>query len=186
MEGSSICFLRDHGMDFNKWIREGIPYVDAAGAKKLRASLFPQEAAAAAASGEKRTPMVLSKKADVEMTDKAFAGLRAWLEDDAKKEETEYALLTTNAYIRRFCHEKLAEEFPTLISESRPVQGPKGGWGASTFTVLRLSEEQKAERAAKQKAEKEREYARRAGVFRVFSALANAKRPLIGHNCMFD
>mmetsp|Transcript_102272 Transcript_102272/g.305372 ORF Transcript_102272/g.305372 Transcript_102272/m.305372 type:complete len:555 (-) Transcript_102272:70-1734(-) len=184
MEGSSICFLRDHKMDFNKWIYEGIPFVNKEGARRLHSSLLPESTGQnGSGGGEKRTPMVLSKKSDIELTDKAIAGVREWLADEKRKEETEYEVLTTNPFLRRFLYESVAANFPELMAESRPVPGVKG---RSAFVVLRLSAEQKAEREAKARAEKEKEYAQKIGFLRVFKALSEAKKPLIGHNCMYD
>lgn len=185
MEGSSICFLRDHKMDFNKWIYEGIPYVNKEGAKRLHCSLFPENSGenGSGGGGEKRTPLVLTKKADIELTDQAIAGIKEWLADETKKEESEHEVMTTNPYIRRFLYEQVAAKFPELLAESRPVPGVRG---RSTFVVLRLSQEQKAERAAKARAEKEQEYAQKIGFHRVFKALCEAKKPVVGHNCMYD
>mmetsp|Transcript_27351 Transcript_27351/g.64259 ORF Transcript_27351/g.64259 Transcript_27351/m.64259 type:complete len:553 (+) Transcript_27351:119-1777(+) len=184
MEGSSINFLRDHKMDFNKWIYEGIPFVNKDGAERLHSSLFPENSGEnGSGGGEKRTPIVLTKKSDIEITDKAIAGIKEWLADETKKEETEYEALTTNPYIRRFMYEKVAATFPELMAESRPVPGVRG---RSAFVVLRLSEAQKAERAAKVRSEKEQEYAKKIGFHRIFKILYEAKKPLIGHNCMYD
>lgn len=185
MEASSIGFLRDHKMDFNKWIYEGIPYLCTAGAEKLHASLFPQEVGTQSDSTVEKQydPMVLTKKGDIELTDKAIADLRQWLADDSRRAETEYEVLTTNGYIRRFLYQTVKEHFPQLTAESRPVPGMKG---ISAFVVLRLDEAARAEKEAQVRAEKEQRFAEKAGFYRVFKALAAAKRPLVGHNCMYD
>lgn len=39
---SAVDFLRKHKMDFQKWIYEGVPFVDAVGERKLRAKYFPE------------------------------------------------------------------------------------------------------------------------------------------------
>eukprot|EP00931_Biecheleriopsis_adriatica_P094185 TRINITY_DN67867_c0_g1_i1.p1 TRINITY_DN67867_c0_g1~~TRINITY_DN67867_c0_g1_i1.p1 ORF type:complete len:554 (+),score=159.35 TRINITY_DN67867_c0_g1_i1:51-1712(+) len=196
MEATGVAFNRDHGMDWNMWIREGVPYVNRESAQKLRASLLPWEAEASTPTGGKSTAangtseakngqrerIKLTKAADVETTSKAIEALKAWLEDEGKKEETEFELLTTNAYIRRFMYETMAADFPDLTVESRPTEVR----GISTLVVLRLSASQKEEREAKVRAEKETELARKVGFRRVFNALAAAKKPVVGHACMFD
>jgi len=174
MDASSIGFLRSHNMDFNKWIYEGIPFLSRAKAEQLRASLFPVEK-----KDDTRTPIVLSQQTDIEETGTALAGLRAWFEE--KKEETLYEVMTTNPFLRRYLHEQVAANYPDLVTESRPA--PRG---RKTLVVLRLSEEEKAERAASLLREKETEYNNNVGFLRIFTALANAKRPLVGHNCMYD
>jgi len=176
MEGAAVAFNRDHGMDWNVWIREGVPYLTREAAAKLKASLMPEEKAAP------RERIVLAKASDIETTGAAVEGLRSWLADETKKSETEFELLTTNAYLRRFMYEALAADFPDLAVESRPTKTR----GVSTLVALRLDAEQKAERAAKIRAEKEAELARKVGFSRVFNALAKSKKPLIGHALMFD
>lgn len=181
MEASSIAFLREHKMDFNKWINEGIPYVSRIDAERLRTSLFPK--LDANVGGTPRGPMVLSKKDDVEVTEKALAALDEWLNDKSKNEETEYEVMTTNPYLRRYLYEAVASRFPTLTAESRPLPNVRG---LSAFVTLRLTETQKQERDAKKRAEKEKEYNAKVGFSRVFRALAEAKRPMVGHNCFYD
>jgi len=140
MEASSVAFLRNHGMDWNKWIREGIPYMSRVNAAKTRASMFPQDGQEKANTGN---PIILSRKSDIEATNKGIDGLKAWLEDETKRDETEYSVMTANPYIRRFLYGKIEEEFPQLLAESRPVPGARG---QSTFVVLRLTESQRTER----------------------------------------
>lgn len=181
MEGSSINFLRTHNMDFNKWIYEGVPYLTSDGLKKVYSSLFPEEKKTD--SGGKEKQLVLTRESDIALTNSALAKIREWLYDESRKDETELEVLTTNAFIRKFMYEAVAKEFPELVTESRPVPGPRP---SSTFVVLRLDEAQKAEHAARIRAEKEQEYTQRAGFSRVFKALCTAKKPLIGHNCMYD
>ena len=52
--------------------------------------------------------------------------------------------------------------------------------------VLRLNEAQKAERTLKLRLEKEAEFFRKVGFQRIFSALVDAKRPLVGHALSYD
>lgn len=184
MDASSVGFNRDHGMDWNKWIREGIPYVNRETAQKLRDSLLPKEANL---SGEKkdatpRTRITLTKQSDIETTRNALASLRSWLSDETKKDETEFQVITTNAYLRRFLYETLEADFPSLTVEARPTSAR----GESTLVALRLSEAQKQERAAKLRSDREIELARKVGFTRVFQALANAKKPVVGHAVMYD
>merc|ERR1739838_851194 len=121
--------------------------------------------------------VALTKDSDILLTSEAILGLKAWLGDDAKKAETEFEVIETNAYLRRFMHQTLADDFPELIVESRPTAKP----GISKMFVLRLTEEQKAERAAKLRKDKEIEVNRKIGFTRIFRALVAAKKPIVGH-----
>mmetsp|Transcript_86746 Transcript_86746/g.193149 ORF Transcript_86746/g.193149 Transcript_86746/m.193149 type:complete len:187 (+) Transcript_86746:3-563(+) len=147
MDGAGVHFNTKHGMDWNKWIKEGIPYVHREAAERLKDALLPKEDKASDEKKEAapRSRMVLTKEADIETTGKAIAALRSWLADEANKDQTEFEVIEANAYLRRFMHETLAAEFPDLIVESR--QTPRSG--VSKMFVLRLTEAQKTERAAK-------------------------------------
>jgi hypothetical protein len=43
MEAEAVAFNRQHGMDWNMWIREGIPYVDDEGHQKLKDKFYGGE-----------------------------------------------------------------------------------------------------------------------------------------------
>eukprot|EP00930_Biecheleria_cincta_P054952 TRINITY_DN41328_c0_g1_i1.p1 TRINITY_DN41328_c0_g1~~TRINITY_DN41328_c0_g1_i1.p1 ORF type:complete len:605 (+),score=133.46 TRINITY_DN41328_c0_g1_i1:63-1817(+) len=187
MDASGIHFNSNHGMDWNKWMREGIPFVNQEAAKKLKETICPDDANPGVQKKDEtkvatRSPMTLTKDADIETTKSAIAALRAWLADDAKREETEFEVITTNAYLRRFMHETLAADFPTLTVESRPTATR----GISTMFALRLTEAQQSERAAKIRQEKEAEFERKLGFTKIFNALAKARKPVVGHAVMYD
>jgi len=180
MEASGVHFNTQHGMDWNRWIREGVPYVNRESEKKLRDSILPKKADAP--EEKKGSRMTLSKEADIKTTGDAVAALRSWLADEAQKDATEFEVIETNAYLRRFMHETLAAEFPDLVVESRPT--PKRG--TSKMFVLRLTASQKAEREEKLLSEKRLELSRKVGFRRVFTAMADAKVPVVGHAIMYD
>jgi len=167
-------------MDWNCWIRQGIPYVTREAAQKLRESILPK----AAEPTEKKATvrMVLSKDSDIKLTGEAIQSLKSWLADESRKEETEFEVIETNAYLRRFMHETFAADFPDLIVESRPTAKK----GISKMFVMRLTEAQKVERQKKVQAEKEVEVEQKLGFRRVFAALVKAKKPMVGHAVMYD
>eukprot|EP00438_Fugacium_kawagutii_P009034 Skav202969 [mRNA] locus=scaffold2274:415691:421547:- [translate_table: standard] len=180
MEAGSVHFNSRNGMDWNKWILGGIPYVDKDSAEKLKQSLLSEAAKQPQQTGQKC--IVLSNPQDIETTTKAVESLKGWLSDEGRKEETEFEILTTNSYLRRFLYEHVRENMPDLILESRPTKAR----GLSTVVALRLTEAQKKERETKIQQEKEAEVQAKLGVTRVFTALAASKKPLIGHALMFD
>mmetsp|Transcript_12693 Transcript_12693/g.35933 ORF Transcript_12693/g.35933 Transcript_12693/m.35933 type:complete len:557 (+) Transcript_12693:93-1763(+) len=182
LEVAGIKFLRTHNMDFNKWIYEGVPYYSRSNAVRLRGMLFPE--AAAEKTGERKAPIVLSKKIDIDATSEALEGLEAWLADEAKKDETEYEVMTTNPYLRKYLYDVVGERYPDLIPQTR--KSPTGPPRSAAFVVQRLDEEQKAKRVEAMRAKAEQDYAEKVGFLRVFNALAEAKKPLVGHNCMCD
>jgi len=177
MEASSVHFNSKNGMDWNSWIREGVPYVTREAAAKLKLQLFPEENKSTAA---KR--IQLTSTFDIENTRKAIESLKGWLADEARQDQKELEIITCNAYLRRFMHETLRENFPDLAVESRPTKIR----GLSTMVALRLTAAEKVERDAKIRAEKEAEFTLKVGVRRVFEALANSRKPIIGHACLYD
>ena len=182
MEAGSVHFNSRNGMDWNKWILGGIPYVDKESAMKMKESLMPSAESTKQPQQTGQQPIVLSKAEDIETTSKAIESLKAWLIDEGRKEEKEFEVVTTNAYLRRFLYENLRESMPGLILESRPTKAR----GLSTLVALRLTDTEKLEREEKLQKEKEAEYRSKVGLRRIFVALAEAKKPLIGHALMFD
>lgn len=187
MDASGIAFNSNHGMDWNKWMREGIPYVNQEAAKKLKDTICPDEATRGVENKDEtkvssRSPMTLSKDSDIETTKNAIAALKTWLADDVKREETEFDVITTNGYLRRFMHETLAVDFPTLTIESRPTSTR----GISTMVAMRLTEAQQLERTARLRREKEVDFERKLGFTKIFNALTKSRKPVVGHAVMYD
>ena len=183
MEVSAVAFNTEHNMDWNAWIRDGIPYVSRKQAKVLKEKMVDKDDTKAREKQRaRRSPLVLTKQSDIDATGKAVDALKAWLEDDDKKDETEFELIEANAFVRRFMYDKIEKEFPDLITESRatPVKN------LSKMFVLRLSEAGKKERMLTLRREKEAEYLKKIGFLRIWSALVDAKKPLVGHAISYD
>mmetsp|Transcript_62751 Transcript_62751/g.147140 ORF Transcript_62751/g.147140 Transcript_62751/m.147140 type:complete len:542 (+) Transcript_62751:68-1693(+) len=177
MEASSVHFNSKNGMDWNAWIREGIPYLNREASAKLRAQLLPESG-----ESDSKQRVQLNSAADIDTTSAALQSLKDWMNDATRAHEKEFEIVTTNAYLRRYMHETLQEHFPDLVVESRPTALR----GMSTMVALRLSDEEKNERSAKIRAEKEAELVSKVGVRRIFAALANSKKPIVGHACLYD
>ncbi|CAJ1387271.1 unnamed protein product [Effrenium voratum] len=183
MEATSIHFNSKNGVDWNKWIREGVPYVDKEGAEKLRAAL-PNAKAEPSSQTQPNQPqgVVLSNARDKEITSKALEELNKWLADESRTEEKEFEMVTTNGFLRKFIYQSLEESFPGLTVESRVTKSP----GLKTMVALRLDDAEKRARELQQRSEQETDLARKLGLRRVFLALASSKKPLVGHALIFD
>lgn len=205
MEGGAVAFNVQHNMDWNKWIRSGIPYVTAADEARLRRAAFPNEASVAAGTGTttgreaaagtakawERRPVTLTRDSDIATMSEAQAAVSAWLKSaddpstgDGSGGSNELLLPRGNGFIRKAYYQWLESEHPDLIAESRPVPG--GNHYDKDFYVLRLTEAEKQARAEKEREERERALAAQVGVRRVYTAMAASQKPLVGHNCMFD
>ena len=171
MCSASTNFNRSHGMDFSRWVRDGITYVDSALESKLRAILLEDTA-----SGEKAWNRLLS----------SFSGL-----DDQQKSSPEYAsqeqrvldeieaMIADNAvttYKVPFIHggqkylksilSSVHEKFPQL----RLVEEVSGG-GSSRVISKQTCEELFNEYI---------------GFRRVWSALTGCGKPVVFHNGFLD
>ncbi|CAK8992858.1 Poly(A)-specific ribonuclease PARN (Deadenylating nuclease) (Deadenylation nuclease) (Polyadenylate-specific ribonuclease) (parn-A) [Durusdinium trenchii] len=182
MEAGSVHFNSRNGMDWNRWILGGIPYLDQDSAESLKQFFAPPVKESEGEKPPSKPRIVLSNENDIEKTRVAIAALQTWLADEEKKGEKEFELLTTNAFLRRFMYETIQESFPGLILESRPTKSR----GLSTLVALRLTDVEKLEREAQKQKGKEEEFQNKLGLRRVFLALASAKKPLVGHALMFD
>lgn len=134
----------------------------------------------------KKLRMTLKKPADIATTSKALENLKNWLADETRKDETEFDLITTNSYLRRFIYEALAADFPTVVVETR-APGEGGARNQATMVVRRfLNVEQKEFYITQKRKEKTDRTNTQLGFFRVYEALVAAKRPVVGHAVMFD
>ena len=111
--------------------------------------------------------------------------VRAWEAAAAagSGDAAELELPPCNSFLRRALCERLEAEFPELAVESRAVEGRDRD---RKLAVMRLSATQKAEKAARELREKLRRLDDRAGFLRVWRALCTARKPIIGHNCLYD
>jgi hypothetical protein len=78
MSPGAIAFLRQHSMDFQKWVYSGVPFVDRAGEQKLRDRYFPPEPEASAEQAVpdwKKRRITLDKQPDKEFVGSAMAAL---------------------------------------------------------------------------------------------------------------
>ena len=119
------------------------------------------------------------------LVDGAMERVRAWEAAAAagSGDAAELELPPCNSFLRRALCERLEAVFPELAVESRAVEGRDRD---RKLAVMRLSATQKAEKAARELREKLRRLDDRAGFLRVWRALCTARKPIIGHNCLYD
>lgn len=199
LSASAIAFLKKNGMDWQKWISDGIPYLNRTREGWLRGKLCPEEEAVGAApepaDGEvaaapkkpKRRRLVLDQDPDISFVDEAMEALGEWLREGDEAAAltgslTEFKLKSCNSYLRRALREHIDEKFEEygLVAETRDDDR------YSPLFVLRLSDEEKETRAVERKARKKAELAAAVGFRAIFSALAESRLPIVAHNCMFD
>ena len=184
MYSDTAAFHVDNHMDFTKWYCGGVPFMTEAdhAAAKARAV---EPAGGAPAGGSPRPPLTLTRASDKVLVDGAMERVRAWEAAAAagSGDAAELELPPCNSFLRRALCERLEAEFPELAVESRAVEGRDRD---RKLAVMRLSATQKAEKAARELREKLRRLDDRAGFLRVWRALCTARKPIIGHNCLYD
>jgi poly(A)-specific ribonuclease len=182
MNASSIEFLNQHGMDFNKWTREGVPYVTVDVANALESKYETQQQKEL--QGEKnntssnsmwrdptRRRITLTKESDVQFHARAMASLREWI-DRSIQGSPSMLLPACNRFLRRALYETIELEYPALILENA------GSEYRDQIRVWRLSEEEKVQRKERLAREAWETLVMNVGFTRVFMALSNANTGL--------
>jgi poly(A)-specific ribonuclease len=180
MNASSIEFLNQHGMDFNKWTREGVPYVTVDVANALESKYETQQQKEL--QGEKnntssnsmwrdptRRRITLTKESDVQFHARAMASLREWI-DRSIQGSPSMLLPACNRFLRRALYETIELEYPALILENA------GSEYRDQIRVWRLSEEEKVQRKERLAREAWETLVMNVGFTRVFMALSNANK----------
>lgn len=154
----AVEFLNRHGMSWDKWMREGIPYVDEDGEEAL---LSPEKSV---------DEVTLSRERDAE-----FAATE--LEKVGRLRVGESIMLSANekSYVRRYLYQEI--EKMDCVGEN------KGGFRIEARR-LTAKEVESAARAAIQQREKKIGGRR---IFKAIRDTCRQRNvPLVGHNCWFD
>ncbi len=200
---SAMHFLKDQGMDFNKWVRQGVSYTNEAGeaylVKKVEQEreqdrLDADAAAAAAAGGGEtleKSRMKLTHAADIDFVKAQMEMVTAWVKSEEVEENgggteeelreaarrfKELSLTRTNAFLRRALFEAIGVAYPEIVTEARNNQ----------VVLMRLSETEKKERDAAREAARQAKMTSKLGMRLVFKAIGACGKPLVVHNGMHD
>lgn len=184
MDASTAHFHRSNHMDFNKWVLQGVPYLSAAEYDAEAEALLAEPAPQA------RPRLTLTRDDDVTFMATVLAQLHAWLEEPWAEDgaPSELALPATNPFLRRALFEEVEQlraERPELQAESRAVEG-EADKRKKQVVVLRLSAAAQRARAEAARTHQLAELDKRAGFLRVWRALCASRKPLVGHNLLYD
>eukprot|EP00041_Stephanoeca_diplocostata_P014478 m.263850 g.263850 ORF g.263850 m.263850 type:complete len:577 (+) comp19710_c0_seq1:215-1945(+) len=191
MSSRAMEFLRENGMDFQKWVSEGITYCNAATEEKLRARYLDAQEPMVADKKKKYPPLKLTRVLDIEFVDNAVADFKWWLAEIQTKsdsgspaeEKMEFAFKKCNAFLRKALHGAV-DEILEVVSNGdacfeREVR-------AGQLHIIRLSTAAKEAHMAEKVAENEEKFSSAIGLRRLFKILAESKLALVGHNPMYD
>mmetsp|Transcript_41500 Transcript_41500/g.91186 ORF Transcript_41500/g.91186 Transcript_41500/m.91186 type:complete len:639 (-) Transcript_41500:270-2186(-) len=206
MRADTVRFHCDNGMDFNKWLKKGVPYMHAAAFEELTAQIQNTAAVSSVQSvpleplvsppalAEKRNKVEAKSDVDKAFVQQAMADLAKWLlgeMSDADRPDAlpdalplPFEMPECNSFLRRILYGELEDlpAYPELLVESSDGSVPY----KKKLLVYRFTAAQREQYNA-QKLQKKLEAANKeAGFLRIFSALSKSQKPLIGHNCLFD
>jgi len=165
-----VNFHKQQKLDFNKWIYEGVPYVN------LRTEKMLTQRATDEWNNENEVLNITED--DAKKIAVYLEAIRKWISEGAKGE---HIMADLNPFLRKCMYQKLTELFPALYYESRQVSK------FEKHIVLRMvtDEEKKAIKETK-KQEDLKEVSRKSGALRIFKLLTQMKVPIIGHNPTYD
>jgi len=164
LEVGAVAFNRKNDMDFNKWIYEGIHYIDEAGEAQLRNKVY---------SSEVSNEIVLSRPYDIEMFREITDRVQAWY----LSEETELEIHSLNAFHRKYFYQRVMKDFPDIITETM---------GDSKTPTLKLKKESLSSQGELKEERQRVKFEEGLGFRRVFKMLTASKKPLVGHSLLID
>ncbi|RLN45263.1 hypothetical protein BBJ29_003976 [Phytophthora kernoviae] len=169
-QASSMQFLSEHGFDFNKFIRDGIPFVNLSKTAGMKKRL--QRRIDGLTKVNKNLTLSEDGKA---FQDEVKEKLDQWIAGGAKKGE-KLLVPTRNSFYSMVVHETVRAKASYLYSEST-----MGG-----VEVSYVSKKIKEELIAKKTNEMKCEMDEAIGFSKVIEALSASKKPVVGHNALLD
>ncbi|CAM36572.1 conserved hypothetical protein [Leishmania braziliensis MHOM/BR/75/M2904] len=194
---SALAFLRRHGMDFQRWVYDGMAFCDASREAALRARLAatvsqPETAAESLFTDAERLWLEEARQTAQALVGRVEA---AWAEARQQKvgsvsflasvavEGGKEAVLPVQASraAREQLELELAREYPQLSVRSRRA-GPSG----YVVTLAVLSPEEVSKHAWRAAQKERRQLLDTVGFRLVFTELVKSRKPCVGHNCFAD
>ncbi|KAL4177164.1 hypothetical protein KRP22_002098 [Phytophthora ramorum] len=169
-QASSLQFLSEHGFDFNKFIGDGIPFVNLSKTSVMKKRL------------QRRIDGLTRVNKNLQLSDDGVAfqkdvkeQLDQWISGGAKKGE-KLLVPTRNSFYSMVVHETARAKASYLYSE-----GVDGG-----VEVSYVSKKIKEELIAGKVREMKREMDEAIGFSKVIEVLSESKLPVVGHNALLD
>ncbi|KAG3109805.1 hypothetical protein PI125_g10610 [Phytophthora idaei] len=169
-QASSLQFLSEHGFDFNKFIGDGIPFVNLSKTPVMEKRL------------KRRIDGLTKVNKNLQLSDDGVAfqkevkqQLDEWIAGGAKKGE-KLLIPTRNLFYSMIVHETARTKASYLYSE-----GADGG-----VEVSYVSKKIKEERIAAKVKEMKKEMDEAIGFSKVIETLSESKLPVVGHNALLD
>jgi len=171
-QSSSLGFLASNNFDFNKWIREGIPFVS----HKVADPLVKDGIIRLREKSNDDQPILNDSD-------------KAWLSDTMKLIEewlaqnctNSFNLPPCNAFHRRILYSEIDKRFDNLS-----VQSDQAPCGDRCLVVSRCTPEQKQILETQRKQKALDEFNQEVGFRRIIDLISASRKPLVGHNLFLD
>eukprot|EP00985_Skeletonema_marinoi_P016311 scaffold8727_cov130-Skeletonema_marinoi.AAC.3 len=163
---STIKFLMENNMDFNKVFEEGVPFTTVKHAEVLKERYFRKHSNNEAKKNGDRTPtkkdrVALTSTNDIAFVARVMANLREWIDSDDSnlhnlingQEGTSLVLPPCNAFLRRCLYETIEAEYSGLLLERADLSPNAGPTARNQIRVIRLSPEERKRRENRLKVE---------------------------------
>ncbi|OQR92396.1 Poly(A)-specific ribonuclease PARN-like protein [Achlya hypogyna] len=174
-QASSIQFMSDHGFDFNKFIKDGIPYLTRRNEEYVRKS----HARSVKNIGKAPPAKVnVSKPFDKEFLTETIAKIEAWLAADAEKE---LYIPSRNSFRRLLVFHAAKYGIKSSLADQIYTESQGDG-----VLLVRADKNERENRLKRKIDQMNQEVEDAVGFSKVIQLLADAKKPVIGHNCLLD
>lgn len=174
-QSSSLDFLSAQGFDFNKLIRDGIPYMTEPTETRLREMLTERQKLYA-----NETNIIPVPEENKQQIEDICKRVRQFL-DEQKSEEME--IDRCNAYIRRLCFQELGLRFKGEAYVETKVLENKN----RVLKVTRVTPENAAQDREAMKKDKEwEEFEEAVGFSKVARMISQSEKLVVGHNMLLD
>ena len=162
---STIKFLMENNMDFNKVFEEGIPFTTVKNAEVLKERYFRKHNDEAKKNGDKtptkKDKVTLTSTNDIAFVARVMANLREWIDSDDSnlqnvingQEGTSLVLPPCNAFLRRCLYETIEAEYSGLLLERADLSPNAGPTARNQIRVIRLTPEERKRRENRLKVE---------------------------------
>ena len=168
---SAISFLRNNKMDFAKWIGKGTTFANEKEEAYLKSKFLEVEEVK---NGGNDNKVTLTRQNDLDFIKRNSEKLEAFVADaDAK----EFLFDKCNAFLRRALYQ-LVEETQPALTVSKTLD--------ERIKLIKMDAAAKKSHQAAVIIENRKKYESAMGLRLVFNELVAAKKPVVGHNCMFD
>ena len=167
---STIKFLTENNMDFNKVFQEGVPYTTVKNAEVLKERYFRKHNDSnnngAKMKSNDKTPtkknrVTLTNTNDIAFVARVMASLREWIDSDESnlhnvingQEGTSLVLPPCNAFLRRCLYETIEAEYSGLLLERADLSPGAGPAARNQIRVIRMTPAERLRRENRMRVE---------------------------------